>query len=130
MDALRGLLLIMACLFSSPLSTADTVSVWQGQLTMTGARGDMRREMTLTLAANGSRSTGTMSSDGEAAEILDGTVKGDKVSFAIESGADDVPRFEFNGTVAGDALTLAVSGRLKATGQTLTIGEGSFKRRR
>jgi len=130
MQVLRGLLLIMACLSSSLLSAADTVGVWQGQLTMAGARGEQRKEVTLTLTVNGSRLIGTMTADGETAEILDGAVKGDDISFEIESGADDVPRFVFNGNVVGDALTLTVSGRLKATGQILTIGAGSFKRRK
>jgi hypothetical protein len=130
MEALRRLSLILACLSPSLLSAADVVGVWQGQLTMTGARGEQRREVTLTLALSGSRLTGTMTADGETAEILDGTVKGDEVSFAITSGADDVPRFAFNGSVVDDALTLTVSGRLKDTGQTLTFGEGSFKRRK
>lgn len=129
MEALRRLSLILACLSVSLLS-ADTVDVWQGQLIMAGARGEQSRDVVLTLAVNGSGLTGTMTADGETAEILDGTVKGDEVSFAITSGADDIPRFIFNGSVVGDTLTLTVSGRLKDTGQTLTIGEGSFKRRK
>jgi hypothetical protein len=129
MEALRRLSLILACLSVSLLS-ADTVGVWQGQLIMAGARGEQSRDVVLTLAVNGSRLTGTMTAEGETAEILDGTVKGDEVSFAITSGADNIPRFIFNGSVVGDTLTLTVSGRLKDTGQTLTIGEGSFKRRK
>ena len=130
MKVLRGLVLITACLSSSPLSAVDTAGVYQGQLTMAGARGEQRREVTLTLAVNGSRLTGTMTADGETAEILDGTVKGAEVSFAITSGADNVPKFIFNGSVVGDTLTLTVSGRLKDTGQTMTIGKASFKRRK
>jgi hypothetical protein len=130
MEALRRLSLILACLSVSLLSAADIVGVWQGQLTMAGARGEQRREVVLTLAVSRSRLTGTMTADGETAEVLDGTVKGRKVSFAITSGADNVPRFIFNGSIVGDTLTLTVSGRLKDTGQTLTIGEGSFKRRK
>ena len=97
---------------------------------MAGARGEQRRDVVLTLSVNGSTLTGTMTANGETAEILDGSVKGAEVSFAITSGADDVPRFIFNGSVVGDALSLTVSGRLKDTGETLTIGEGSFKRRK
>jgi hypothetical protein len=119
----------MACLSASPLFAADIAGIWRGQVTMTGARGEQRREVTLTLAVSGSRLTGTMTADGETAEILDGTVKGNEVSFAITSGADDVPRFLFDGSVVGDALTLTVNGRLKDTGQILTFGEGSLKRR-
>lgn len=129
MEALRRLSLILACLSVSLLS-ADTAGVWQGQLIMAGARGEQSRDVVLKLAVNGSRLTGTMTADGETAEILDGTVKGDEVSFAITSGADNIPRFIFNGSAVGDTLTLTVSGRLKDTGQTLTIGEGSFKRRK
>jgi hypothetical protein len=57
----------------------------------------MRREVILTLATNGSTLTGTMTGEGETVEILDGTVAGDQVSFAIASGPDDVPTFEFRG---------------------------------
>ncbi len=124
----RRLLLVIAFASSLHLLAADAVSVWQGQLTMIGGRGEMRREVTLTLVADGSRLGGTMTSDGETAEILEGTVKGDEVSFAIASGADNVPRFEFQGIISGDALALTVSGRLKETGEILRIGEGSFKR--
>jgi hypothetical protein len=84
----------------------------------------MCREVTLTLAVNGSRLTGSMTAGGDTAEILDGAVKGDEVSFAIASGADDVPRFNFEGIVAGDTPRLTVTGRLKTTGETLRIGEG------
>jgi hypothetical protein len=115
--ALRVLLTVLAFVFSLGLSAADAVGVWQGQLTMTGARGEMRREVTLTLAGKGASLTGTMTGDGETAEVLNGRVKGDEVSFDIASGADDIPKFEFHGTVSGDALTFTVSGRLKDTGE-------------
>jgi len=88
----------------------------------------MRRDVSLTLSVNGFTLTGNMIIDGETAEILDGTVNGEEISFAIASGADDVPVFEFHGCLAGDALTLTVSGRMKATGETLKIGAGSFRR--
>lgn len=85
----------------------------------------MRMEVTLRLAVNGSGLTGTMTMDGETAEILDGQVKGDHVSFAIASGADDIPKFEFQGSIVGDTLTVTVSGRLKNTREELRIGEGN-----
>jgi hypothetical protein len=123
---LHSLLAIAACAFL--LHAADAGGVWHGQLVMTGARGEMRNDATLTLALNGSKLTGPMTVNGDTGEILNGTLRGNEVSFAVASGASDVPSFEFRGNVDGDELKLTVYGELKDTGQVLTIGSASFKR--
>ncbi len=121
------LLFVIACANFLHLSAADYGGVWHGQLTMTGARGEMHSETTLALAVNGTRLTGTITTDRQVVEVLDGSINGKAISFSIESGARDVPRFDFSGIVAGDALTLTVTGKLKSTGEIRKIGEGSFK---
>src|SRR5271157_1664451 len=73
-DAYR-LLVIVASLFCFHLSASNTAGVWKGRLTMTGASGEMRRDVTLRLEVNGSGLTGTMTAESETVEILDGTVK-------------------------------------------------------
>jgi hypothetical protein len=88
----------------------------------------MHSPTTLALALNGSRLTGTITTDGQKVEVLDGTTSGNAISFSIESGARDVPRFDFHGIVDGDALALTVTGKLRSTGEIRKIGEGSFKR--
>ncbi len=128
MKAPHRLLLTMACVSSLQLSAASISGVWQGRLIVTSGSREMRREVTLRLAVNRSSLTGTMTAESDTAEILDGMVNGYEVSFAIPSGADDVPKFEFHGSVVGDLLTVTVSGRLNETGEVLRIGEGSFKR--
>jgi hypothetical protein len=109
------------------LSAADYGGVWRGQLTIAGARGEMHSETTLALAVNGSKLTGTITTDGQVVELLDGTINGNAISFSIKSGARDVPRFDFSGIIAGDILTLTVTGKLKSNGEIRKIGEGSFK---
>ncbi len=117
MKAFCQFLLLMACANTLNLSASDAGGVWHGQLTMTGARGEMHSETTLALAVNGSKLTGTITTDGQVVEILDGTINGNAISFSIKSGARDVPRFDFSGIVAGDALTVTVTGKLKLTGE-------------
>ena len=108
---------------------ADAGGVWEGQLTMRG-RAEMHRDVTLSMNVIGSRLSGTMSANGETAEILDGTEMGDDVFFAITSGADDIPRFEFHGRVTKNVLKLVVTGQVRETGATLTIGVAELQRSR
>lgn len=67
---------------------------------------------TLTLKASGSTLTGTLSGGrGGAAEISNGTIEGDRISFTIvrEFGERKITQ-EFKGTISGDELKLTMSG--------------------
>jgi hypothetical protein len=124
---LRLWFLVMAVLASSMnIMAANAAGVWRGQITVNAEH----RDVTLSLRINGSGLTGTMTAEGysDTAELLDGSVDGDDVSFFIESGADDVPRFEFHGTITGDELKLTIYGRVKTTGANLTLGDGALTR--
>jgi hypothetical protein len=127
MKAFCRLLFVIACMNFLNLSAADYGGVWRGQLTIAGARGEMHSETTLALAVNGSKLTGTITTDGQVVELLDGTINGNAISFSIKSGARDVPRFDFSGIIAGDILTLTVTGKLKSNREIRKTGEGSFK---
>jgi hypothetical protein len=119
-------LVVAALASSSNIMAENAAGVWRGEITLSG----QHRDVTLTLSINGSGLTGSMTAEGytDTAELLDGTVNGTDVSFFIESGADDVPRFEFRGAITGDELKLTIHGQVKTTGANLTLGEGALKR--
>lgn len=127
MKRLRLWFLVVAAIASSSNIMAESAAgVWRGEITLNG----QHRGVTLSLSINGSGLTGSMTAEGytDTAELLDGTVNGDNVSFFIESGADDIPRFEFRGTITGDDLRLTIHGKVKATGANLALGEGALTR--
>lgn len=130
MGRTRRRLWSVACLLCLELFAAGPAGVWEGQFTLVGPRGEMSRTARLDLALEGVSVSGTLTSQGSTAKLLDGTVKGNEVSFAIASGASDVPRFEFHGRLDDDTLTFVVTGKIKGTEKDLKLGSGSFKRKR
>ena len=66
------------------------------------------RQATLSLKADGGTLTGSQTADGKTAEIFDGTVDGNQLSWKV-SISDPMPMtLEFNGTVDGDKVTGSV----------------------
>jgi hypothetical protein len=66
------------------------------------------RRATLSLKAGGDTLAGTQMADGNIAEIFDGTVNGNQLSWKV-SISDPMPlTLEFNGTVEGDEVTGSV----------------------
>ena len=66
------------------------------------------RRATLALKADGGTLTGSQAADGNTAEIFDGTVNGNQLSWKV-SISDPMPlTLEFNGTVDGNELTGSV----------------------
>ena|SRR6478735_3339079 len=64
---------------------------------------------TLSLKADGGALTGSQMADGSTAEIFDGTVNGNQLSWKV-SISDPMPlTLEFNGTVDGDEVTGSVT---------------------
>jgi hypothetical protein len=71
-------------------------------LTMTTPMGE--RQATLSLKAAGSTLTGTQGAEGNTAEIFDGTVNGNDVSWKVSITSPMPLTLEFTGTVAGDSI--------------------------
>jgi hypothetical protein len=71
-------------------------------LTMTTPMGE--RTASLSLKASGGTLTGTQGADGNSAEIFDGTVSGDNVSWKVSITNPMPLTLEFTGTVAGDSI--------------------------
>ena len=71
-------------------------------LTMTTPMGE--RQATLSLKQAGGALTGTQGADGNTAEIFDGTVNGDNVSWKVSITNPMPLTLEFTGTVAGDSI--------------------------
>jgi hypothetical protein len=92
----------------------------------------MPRDVTLTLKADGSNITGTLSgeSDGQRdrTDILDGRVNADELSFAIATGASDMPRMNFQGKQDGNDLKLTITGKNPSDGQEWKLGDGLLRR--
>jgi hypothetical protein len=66
------------------------------------------RRATLALKADGGTLTGSQAADGNTAEIFDGSVNGNQLSWKV-SISDPMPlTLEFNGAVEGDELTGSV----------------------
>jgi hypothetical protein len=71
-------------------------------LTMTTPMGE--RQATLSLKAEGGTLTGSQGAEGNTAEIFDGTVNGDAVSWKVSITNPMPLTLEFTGTVAGDSI--------------------------
>lgn len=71
-------------------------------LTMTTPMGE--RQATLNLTAAGGMLTGTQGAEGNTAEIFDGTVSGDNVSWKVSITNPMPLTLEFTGTVCGDSI--------------------------
>ena len=67
------------------------------------------RRATLSLKADGGTLTGSQMADGNTAEIFDGTVNGNQLSWKV-SISDPMPlTLEFNGTIDGDEVSGSVT---------------------
>ncbi|MBR0722094.1 hypothetical protein [Bradyrhizobium manausense] len=71
-------------------------------LTMTTPMGE--RQATLSVKAAGGTLTGTQGAEGNTAEIFDGLVSGDNVSWKVSITNPMPLTLEFTGTVAGDSI--------------------------
>ena len=67
------------------------------------------RQASLSLITDGATLKGNQMADGNSAEIFDGTVKGDAISWKV-SITDPMPMtLEFNGTINGDEVSGSVT---------------------
>jgi hypothetical protein len=99
-------LALLACVLAVTALAADVTGKWTGeQQTRNGAQ-----TVTLTLKADGETLTGTMNGGrGGDAEISDGKISGDKVSFSLtrEFNGNSMT-IKYSGTVSGDEMKLTV----------------------
>jgi hypothetical protein len=72
-------------------------------ITMSTPMGD--RNATLSLKSAGDALTGTQGADGNSAEIFDGKVSGDDVSWKVSITNPMPLTLEFTGKVSGDAIS-------------------------
>ncbi|MGY3234567.1 MULTISPECIES: hypothetical protein [unclassified Bradyrhizobium] len=72
-------------------------------LTMSTPMGE--RQATLSLKTAGGTLTGTQGADGNTADIFDGAVSGDNVSWKVSITNPMPLTLEFTGTVAGDSIS-------------------------
>ncbi|MGJ4893059.1 hypothetical protein [Bradyrhizobium sp. HKCCYLR20261] len=63
------------------------------------------RSATLSLKSSGSTLTGTQAAEGDSAEIFDGTVNGDDVSWKVSITSPMPLTLDFKGKVAGDTIS-------------------------
>jgi len=116
--------LLSSLLLALTLSAATIAGNWTGQMTVVGKT----RTLELHLATEGSKLTGSAGMGTDMVSILDGKAEGSVISFSIPSGAQDVPRLDFQGAIEGNTLKLTVSGKIIKTGDVVTMGEGSLQR--
>jgi hypothetical protein len=72
-------------------------------LTMTTPMGD--RDATLSLKSAGGSLTGTQAADGNSAEIFDGTVNGNDLTWKVSIDNPMPLTLEFSGKVSGDSMS-------------------------
>jgi hypothetical protein len=101
-------ILLVAC-FS--LLAADVTGKWVAE--MPGRDGGPPRQTTFMLKADGAKLTGTVTGGGRGgaaptpAEISEGKIDGDKVSFTVKRETPNGPmEIKYAGTVSGDELKL------------------------
>jgi len=104
-------ILILACLLlalSFVCAAADVTGKWVAQVP---GRDGQTRETTFDFKPVGDKLTGTMSGRGEPANIAEGKIDGDNISFSVirEFGGNSV-KMNFTGTVSGDEIKMKREG--------------------
>src|SRR5689334_2058183 len=100
--ALLASLATLACLMVTSAFAADVDGKWTAS--MPGRDGNSM-EVTFTFKADGSKLTGTMSNPRGEAEIKDGKIDGDNISFnqSFERGGNSM-KLVYKGKVSGDTI--------------------------
>ena len=101
---------------AAALIAADVTGKWKGQI------GESSRETIFTLKAAGSKVTGSMSDPEGKERPLKGTIKGDNISFTVDSEWEGSPvKLLVKGTVAGDEMKLDISSENGEWSTSLTV---------
>jgi hypothetical protein len=117
------------------LAAAGLSGTWSGSFSPAMNPQNIHRFI-LDLNADGAKLTGTMrfcqsdcSHTNGSIAIQDGKIEGDTILFGIDTDAKDVPHLDFRGTVTGDSIKFAVSGKAPDCDTSeCQIGEGSATR--
>ena len=104
-------LLGMLALTYGLLSAADIDGKWTAQV---GKGGKVTE--TLTLRANGNKLTGTLERPNGTADVTEGVINGNNVSFKVVRNRDgEAATQQYRGTLSGTDLKLTVTGRRGGT---------------
>ena len=103
------LLVLVVLTLSIVLATAwaaDITGTYKGTMDMMG----QSMELGFNFKADGNTLTGTsIGPQGEETPISDGKIDGDKISFTVKITGQMEMTIKYNGTVAGDTITLKMS---------------------
>jgi hypothetical protein len=95
---------ILMALISAALWAADVTGKWTGQ--MAGPNGE-GFSLTFNFKQDGTKLTGNVQGpQGDAIEITDGRVEGDKISFVVTIDANGGMKIMHDGTISGDEIKL------------------------
>jgi hypothetical protein len=123
-------ILLLLCTLSTSLLAADVTGKWTGHMVL----GPMGKTIpfVLDLTLDGSALAGTFcfrECDDNDQPIQNAKMNGDAMTFSIVTGASDVPKMDFQGTVNGDTIKFAISGSpADCPTASCQIGDGSATR--
>jgi autotransporter translocation and assembly factor TamB len=100
---MRTRYVLLSCLLAAAAFAADATGKWTAEVT--GRQGNMQT-VTMNLKADGTTLTGSVQgARGGTADIQDGKVDGDKVSFTVtRKMQDNEIKIMYEGTVAGSTI--------------------------
>ena len=105
---------------------SDPSGRWTGEMTLTVPR-VQSRTFTMELKMEGSRVVGKIGRGRDQADVLDGRIVDDELTFGVATGAVDMPRFEFKVKIEAETFKFTISG-LDPSGTLQKLGDGSAKR--
>jgi hypothetical protein len=99
-------LVLLSCLLAVAALAADVSGKWTAQVQ---GRGGQTREQTITLKADGSALTGSISGPRGDAAISDGKIDGDTITFSVvrEFNGNSM-KMNYTGKVSGDQIQFKV----------------------
>jgi opacity protein-like surface antigen len=101
------------CLITGAALAADITGTWVAEMSGGpggGGPGGGGMQITFNFKADGSKLTGTSEAMGNSNEIVDGTIDGNNISFAVKIDMmGNEMKINYKGTVSGDEIKLTMS---------------------
>ena len=120
--------LLVGALCSLAALASDVDGRWSGEMRLTVPR-IQTRDFSVEFKSDASgRVIGTISHGDEKVDILDGRFDHDEIFFGVPTGAQDMTRFEFRGTIESDTITFSISGLVPRSNTLIKLGEATVKR--